>query len=143
MRGSVMPVLGHINPDQLSPTLMHEHILMDLAPPRLRAEAADENETTLCTCWQINYSQKPSRTNLTLSNKVVARPEIAVMHAAGGRFIAELTVGGLDPRPESLAELSGETGVHIVMGRGYYVSEFQPESHQSRSVDDFARKMVE
>jgi phosphotriesterase-related protein len=61
---------------------------------------------------------------------------------AGGRAIVELTVGGLKPDPEGLAEIARATGVHIVMGCGHYVEEYQGLQNFDRDVDDFAQEII-
>jgi phosphotriesterase-related protein len=53
-----------------------------------------------------------------------------------------LSSGGLSPDPEGLQRISRETGVHIVMGCGQYVDEYQPETNRERTVDDFASEMI-
>jgi len=143
-RGKVQTVLGLVEPEAIGPTLMHEHLLSDVTPPRLRATDADDNpEITLCNCWKINYAQVPSRRKLVLDDLEIAVAEVAEMREAGGGAIVELTCGGLSPRPKGLAEISRRTGVPIVMGCGYYVDEFQPEENLTRSVENFAREIVE
>lgn len=142
-KGKVQTVLGLVEPATLGPTLMHEHLLSDVTPPKFRAVDADEPELSLCTCWKMNYGQMFSRRKLVLDELEVAVDEVAEMRAAGGGAIVELTCGGLKPQPKGLAEISRRTGAPIVMGCGYYVDEFQPEANRTRAVEDFAREIVE
>lgn len=142
-KGRIQTVLGLIEPDELGPTLMHEHLLIDLVPPRL-AEDADHDQTDIdiCNCWKINYGQVPSLKNYRLDQKDVAIEELAEFRAAGGAAIVDLTTGGLKPDPEGLAQIACETGVQVVMGCGHYVHEYQDPANAQRSVDDFAREMI-
>src|SRR6185503_12939158 len=54
----------------------------------------------------------------------------------------ELTCGGLSPDPEGLRRIAQGTGVHLVMGCGYYVNDYQDPKNHDRTVDDFAREMI-
>jgi phosphotriesterase-related protein len=65
------------------------------------------------------------------------------MVAAGGRTVVELSSGGLEPRPNGLVTLAREAGVHVIMGCGHYVEEYQPQANRTRSVEHFAAEMVE
>ncbi len=38
MRGTIQTVLGPIAPAQLGPTLMHEHLLCDITPPKMAGD---------------------------------------------------------------------------------------------------------
>jgi phosphotriesterase-related protein len=142
-KGRIQTVLGLIEPDALGPTLMHEHLLIDLVPPRL-AEDADHDQTDIdiCNCWKINYGQVPSLKNYRLDQKDVAIEELAELRVAGGAAIVDLTTSGLKPDPEGLAQIARETGVQVVMGCGHYVHEYQDPANAQRSVDDFAREMI-
>lgn len=142
LKGRVQTVTGLIDPSQVGPTLMHEHLFIDLNPPRFRAEAVDDEEITLCNCWKINYGQMKSRLNYRLDSMDVARAEVAEMKAAGGSTLVELTAGGLAPNPHGLREVALTTGVNIVMGCGHYVDEYQDEANRSLSADDFAAEMI-
>jgi len=143
-KGKVQTVLGLIDPSKLGPTLMHEHLLIDLVPPSLAADAEhDETEITLCNCWKIQYGQQPSLKNYRLNQTDVAIEEVHDMLEAGGRSIVDLTTGGLKPDPKGLKAISQATGAHVVMGCGHYVQEFHLPSNAGKSVDDFAAEMVE
>jgi phosphotriesterase-related protein len=71
------------------------------------------------------------------------RGELAALHAAGGRTLVELSSGGLDPDPAALARLATESGIHIVMGCGHYVHEYQDPANAARSAEDFAAEMID
>jgi len=142
-KGRIQTVTGLIEPATLGRALMHEHLLIDLVPPRLAEDAGhDQTEIDVCNCWKINYGQLPSLKNYRLDQKDVAIGELAEMRAAGGTAIVDLTTGGLKPDPEGLVHISRETGVHVVMGCGHYVHEYQDPMNARRSIDDFAREMV-
>jgi len=142
-KGKVQTVLGLIDPSELGATLMHEHLLIDLVPPRLAEDADhDEVEVDLCNCWKITYGQQPSLKNYRLDQIDVAIEEVEEMIGVGGRSIVDLTTGGLKPNPEGLATIARSTGAHIVMGCGHYVHEFHLPSNSVKTVEDFASEMV-
>jgi phosphotriesterase-related protein len=138
----VQTVLGPIAPDALGPTLMHEHLLVDIRPPSKRTAADLGPELRLDTVWGINYGTVPAARNYLLDDAELAIAEVRRMVDAGGRTIVELSSGGLGPQPDALVKIARATGAHVVMGCGHYVDEFQPPSNRTRGVDDFARDMI-
>ncbi len=144
-RGIVQTVLGPVNPGELGPTLMHEHLLIDLTPPPsllAGGPAAQEAEITLCNCWGIGNGQKSYLKNYQLDQIDVAVEEVREMMGAGGRTIVDLTNGGLKPDPAGLARIARTTGAHIVMGCGHYVHAYQDPANHERTVDSFAAEMI-
>lgn len=142
LRGRIQTVTGPIDPDDLGPTLMHEHLLWDIRRPDMRDDPDQGPEIDLCNCWRINYGTLRSPNNYLLFDREIACEEVAHMRAAGGRAIVELTIGGLSPDPEGLAEIARATDTHIVMGCGHYVHDYQDPANRDRSVDDFAAEMI-
>lgn len=145
--GYIQTVTGPIAPESLGPTLMHEHLLINLMPPAMREEARasgrDHEKVDACDCFKLNWEQKVVFDNYRLGEDEVMLAELAEMSSAGGRGLVELTVGGLRPDPRGLARLSEKSGVHIVMGCGHYVEEYQDVENFDRSVEHFAEEMVE
>lgn len=143
LKGQAQTVLGLIDPIELGPTLMHEHLLWDIRTPKMQANPNQGPEIDLCNCWHVNYGARGKvPRNLVFFDHQIATKEVAEMKAAGGRSIVELTVGGLKPDPEGLVAISRSTGVNIVMGCGYYVDEYQDPANKERTVNDFASEMI-
>ena len=142
LRGSVQTVLGPIAPETLGATLMHEHIFVDLVSPRAVAGIEPEREITLETVFAINYGRLKHNGKFRLDSAPVAISEVNAMKAAGGSAMVELTCGGIKPNPDGLVEVSRATGVHIVMGCGYYTEEFQSPSTFRKTVDEFAQAIT-
>ena len=145
--GRVQTVTGLIQPQDLGPTLMHEHLLINVGPPSLReaaeADGTDQEPVHACDCFKLAWGQKTLASNFRLDEDEIIVSELNEMHAAGGRSLVELTVGGLGPDPHGLVRLSEKTGVQIVMGCGHYVEEYQDSANFARSADDFAKEMIE
>lgn len=142
LKGRAQTVLGLLDPAALGPTLMHEHVICDITPPKLAATGVEGDEIDICNCWQINYGQKTSALKYKLNQRDIAAKEIREMVAAGGRTVVDLTSGGLKPDPAALADISRASGAHLIMGCGHYVDEYQNKGNRERSVDDFAAEMV-
>ena len=53
--------------------------------------------------------------------------EIKLFREAGGGTICDVTTVGIRCKPEALPQISRESGVNVVMGTGYYVSNYLPE----------------
>src|SRR4029079_622098 len=138
-------VLGPLEPEQLGQVLMHEHVLWDIRPPKLRQSNDQGAAIDLTNVWRINYGELLSGSNLWLSREFldVATAEVMEVRAAGGSTIVELSCGGLDPDPQGLVRISQGTGVHLVMGCGHYVNDYQDPRNARRTVDDFAREMID
>ncbi len=147
LRGKVQTVSGLIDPDQVGPALMHEHVIIDLHSPglqsRFRAEDVTDEEIDLCNCFKARYGQVYNRLNFRLDEQDVAIAELREMVAAGGRTVVELTTGGLKPDPAKLAAIARASGAQIVMGCGHYVHSYQDPRNADRTVDDFAAEMID
>ena len=141
--GKVQTARGLIEPSELGPTLMHEHLIWDIRPPLMAVDPNQGPEITLCNCWKINYGQIKAPRNLQFACLDGAVEEVLEMRAAGGRSIVELSCGGLKPDPKALSKISQRTDVNIVMGCGHYVDEYQDPENAERSVEDFAAEMID
>ncbi len=104
---------------------MYEHLLWDIRTPSMQADPDQGPPLCPCEYSDVNYGTVKAPKNLVFFDRDVAVAEVARMKDAGGQAIVELSVGGLKPDPEGLAAISRETGVHIVMGSGHYVDEYQ------------------
>ncbi len=143
LRGSVQTVLGPVGPESIGPTLMHEHLLIDIRQPSMRKPEDLGPELTLDNVWAINYGTLKAARNYILDDEDVAIDELGRMRDAGGRTLVELTSSGLGPNPPALARIAKATGVTVVMGCGHYVHDFQDPANASRTPEDFAEEMIE
>lgn len=130
-------VLGPIEPDQLGPTSIHEHLLSDLRlwakePKELPPEGiAMGPELRSYLAW--NALSLPE--NLVLHDAEVAAEELAHVVPAGGSAVVELTLRGFGRRIEELPEISRRSGVHICVGSGEYVDETMTDEIRAADVD--------
>lgn len=138
-------VLGELDPAELGPTSMHEHVFADL---RLWAKTGDDGvpwegpigpEAQMHLRW--NGLHTPD--NLLLHDPDVAVAEMEAVKAAGGGMIVDLTVTGMGRRVADLVEVSRRSGVAIAIGCGYYVEELHPPELAAMSVDEIATSMLD
>lgn len=144
LKGKIQTVLGPIEPEALGRTLMHEHVLCDIRPPATRTDNDLGPEITIENTWQINYGRglKRAGRKYMLDLEDIATREVEMMKHDGGDAIVELSCGGLSPDPNGLRRIAQGTGVHLVMGCGYYVNDYQDARNHDRTVDDFAQEMI-
>ena len=116
-----MTVAGPVDPATLGITLPHEHTAISL--------------------WHI-----PGRWDyweLTRDEPLIVE-ELGFFHAAGGGTVVDLTLAGVGRDPAWLAGVSRATGLHVVMGCGWYRGAYYPVEARidARSVDDLADELV-
>lgn len=135
-RGYAQTVNGPLAAADLGLTLMHEHILCDLRDPlgRRAAPSADP-PITMENRFEIDYFQNRHQTNMLLDEDEVALAELRHFRAAGGGTIVELSTGGLAPQPARLAALAKASGVHIVLGGGFYTDAYLDAATRDASVE--------
>ena len=113
-----MTVLGPISPEELGPTYMHEHIIVDNSfsgnDPRKRFDEED------VMAWEM---------------KDVMR--------AGGRTVVDCTCEGLAPDPAALTRIAKESGINLIASVGLYRSVVYPEYVAAESADQIARRMID
>lgn len=97
----VQTVCGAVSSDELGFTLPHEHVFHDI--------------------YEITMSS-----HMILSDRQVARNELAIYADKGGCTIVDQTVHGLNGNPEALRDISEEVGINIVAGTGFYWEKFHP-----------------
>jgi phosphotriesterase-related protein len=121
MAPRVMTVSGPIPPEKVGFTLPHEHTGIHL--------------------WHI-----PDRWDyweLTPDEPTVT-DELRDYRRRGGSTIVDLTLPGVGRDPERLRRLASRTGLHVVMGTGWYRESYYPAEAliDRRSVDDLAEEMI-
>jgi len=117
----IQTVLGPIAPDELGFTLPHEHTQIALWHIESRWDY-----------WQLTRDQP------------VILDELAKFRAAGGNGLVDLTLPGVGRDPAWLRSLAEKSGLHVVMGCGWYRTAYYPPEARidRRSVDDLADELV-
>ena len=119
--GEVQTVRGRVPSEALGVTLPHEH--------------------TRCVLWQI-----PNRWDywqLTGDEDLMAA-ELARYTAVGGTCLADVTLDAIGRDPARLRRLSEVSGLHLVMGCGWYRQAYYPPEARigQRTADELADELV-
>ena len=121
MAKTIQTVTGPVPAEEVGFTLCHEHLYIQL--------------------WEIKgrYDGRHQ-----LEDDDLLADELAVFKAQGGSCVVELTPPGLGRKPARLRALSEKTGLHIVMGCGWYREPYYPPEHliEKRSVQSLADQII-
>jgi phosphotriesterase-related protein len=164
MVGKVMTVRGPIAPDELGFTLMHEHLFIDLrrfhlphpldvtVPGRSQPVATTEDfPATELAMWEAPLTTENLRLaqeggavsdQWVLADESLAVEETLGFKNRGGGTIVDVTSIGLKRDPEALRRVSVATGLHIVMGAGWYQKVFHPDDMDRRTVEDLTQEII-
>ncbi|HSW43353.1 MAG TPA: phosphotriesterase-related protein [Patescibacteria group bacterium] len=121
MPAFVQTVRGRIEPSELGFTLPHEH--------------------TRCVLWQIparwDYWELTGEDDLVL-------PELAHFRELGGTCLVDVTLQAIGRDPMRLRRLAEASGLHLVMGCGWYREAYYPPEAMidRRSVGSLADEIV-
>ena len=117
----VQTVLGPIDPATLGWTLPHEHTQIALWHIASRWDY-----------WQLTR------------NEPVILEELARFRDAGGSGLVDLTLPGVGRDPAWLRDIATASGLHVVMGCGWYRGVHYPSEARidRRAVDDLADELV-
>ena len=128
LAGVVETVLGPVQAAELGFVLPHEHLAARL--------------------WDIAEAPAVAR-GATLGavyvDEALLASELASFKALGGGCIVEVTLPAIGRDPLRYRRLSERTGVHVVMGCGWYREPFYPAEDliDQRSVDELSLQLVE
>lgn len=147
LKGYAQTVLGPVDADELGITMVHEHLLSDV---RLNYEDPEDPEelalarapVSLENLSWVSLNCTKSRDNMVLSDPELAIREAMLFKQAGGRTLVDVTNVGLGRDPIKLRHIALETGLHIVMGSGYYHALLHPPGMDEKSEDDILAEIV-
>ena len=145
--GLVQTVLGPVPPSELGATTTHEHLYIDFAFAYRPAQDSPSEELadapiTLENLGWIRRHYYSNRSNLQLMDLDTAISEVTKYRDVGGGAIVDATSTGISRNPDALVRISRETGVHVVMGSGFYVEAAHPADMDERGVEDLAREII-
>jgi predicted metal-dependent phosphotriesterase family hydrolase len=117
----VMTVAGPVPSDALGFVLPHEH--------------------TGIALWHVQ--DRWDYWELTVDDAIVL-PELEAYRAAGGGTIVDVTLPGVGRDPARLLRYAEATGLHVVMGAGWYRTAYYPPEAMvdRRSTEDLADEIV-
>jgi phosphotriesterase-related protein len=157
--GVVQTVRGPIDPSELGITLTHEHVFIDFTLPlgdpdrwqlafRQHPQTAEELRV-----WHMPFTELSqrefmlenlwkNRDTLLLQDAGTSASELRRFAQLGGSAVIDVTSIGLGRNPEKLRQASVDSGLHIVMGTGWYQSAWHPEGLSQRSVAELTAEVV-
>ena len=146
-RGLVQTVLGPAHPSELGATTTHEHLYNDFSFMYRPAQDSPSQQLadapiTLENLGWIRRNYYSNRSNLQLMDLDTTIGEVRKYSEVGGGAIVDATTAGIGRKPDALVQISRESGVHIIMGAGFYVEAAHPEDMDERSVEDLAREII-
>jgi phosphotriesterase-related protein len=153
LAGKILTVAGPIDPSAAGQTLMHEHIFIDFkAPPPMMPPPVGINVLKL-----TQPASAPARGQVGdrpgpvpgrggggggLTDYDESLAEITAFKKVGGGTIVDVTNFGLTRDPEALLRISKASGLHVVMGAGWYQKALHPPDMSDRSVDELTNIVV-
>ncbi|MGH9045480.1 MAG: phosphotriesterase family protein [Acidimicrobiales bacterium] len=108
-----MTVLGAVPSARLGRIMPHEHVLCDLRSP-----------------------------SGPLADTEGALEDLRTLKSVGGSTVVELTSQNLGRQPAQLRDLSEQSGVHIVMGSGWYRESFYDEDFNKVTISELADRLT-
>ena len=115
----IQTVTGAIAPEALGTTLMHEH--------------------TLCDLWEWGGGYEY---NGILDDEELQAEELARYREAGGTALVDVTTIGAGRNPAGLRRLAEATGLHLVMGSGWYRERVYPREVYELNANRLADRIV-
>jgi phosphotriesterase-related protein len=141
-----MTVLGPIAPEQLGVTLMHEHLLLDATPWFRPSEAASlrpvaSQPVSIEVLGLLRNDPFMCLDNCQLFDETLAIDEVGRFRLAGGATVVDPTCRGIGRDHRGLQRISRATGLHVVMGAGYYLGPAHPPHVKEMSVEAIAEEI--
>ena len=115
--GMIHTVRGLVDPAVLGRTLAHEHVICD-------------------------FYRVTGNLNHLLNDEDLAVAELDVLGGVGATGLVEVTTPDFGRDPAKLRRVAERTGLHIVMGTGWYRQPYYPESIDRTPTEALARQMI-
>jgi phosphotriesterase-related protein len=143
---AVMTVLGPIAPEAMGVTLMHEHLLLDATPWFRPSETASgraiaHRQVSIEILGALHNDPFMNRDNCELFEEEAAIEEVRRFRLAGGETVVDPTCRGIGRDPRALQRISRATGLHVVMGAGYYLEPAHPPIVREMSLEAIAEEI--
>ena len=140
-------MLGAVDPASLGATSMHEHLLLTLdCYFGLPDEASDrwlvDRPMSMDILGGLPGRWSYHRDSMNMLDERIAVEEAMELRLEGGGTIVDATSIGIGRDPLALARISRATGLHVVMGSGYYVPAAHPAGLDERSEEEIAEQIV-
>lgn len=149
VEGQVLTVLGPVDPAEIGPALLHEHLLNDIRRMVPEPEDPDARRlyhlpVTLEHLGEILWSRPGmlSKDNIDQGSIELRTTELIAYREAGGGTVAEVSAIGLRHDARELIELSRGSGIHIVAGTAFFVETLTPDEFLDLSAEALAGVLI-
>ncbi len=147
----VSTVCGEITRDGLGVVTTHEHVMLDLTAfyQELPVPGIEDPATQKVEMWNLGILSRDCyalKDNLLLDDEELQAEELARFGAAGGNTVVDASLPGIGRDPGALRRISEKTGLHIILGPGFYVGETHPkelDAMDERGIADLMVKELE
>ena len=143
--GSVQTVLGEVPSASLGRTLIHEHLHIDLRP--LAAEhgygGGAKGSFDMCAAAEARWNPGAHSSNYDLTEIDLIADELGYLDDSGVGCVVDVTPVDLGRNPVALVELAARSGLHIVMGAGWYLEATHGRHVAGRSADQLTQQLVD
>ncbi len=134
----IYTVLGPIEPEALGRTSMHEHLLCD---GRVWCRPSDEEmpahrRVTMENLGYVRWNLLSMEDNMLLDDAALIAQELEEVKRFDGSGIVDLTIVGLGQRVADLPAIARATGLHVIVGCGWYVEQTHSDWLKAASVDE-------
>ncbi|CAN5821376.1 phosphotriesterase [soil metagenome] len=143
-RPIIQTVSGPVDAEGIGPTLIHEHLIIDLTVywrPEDAPEAAGL-AVDLDTLSSVREHAFAVRHNLALDRIDQAVDGLSRFREAGGGLVVEVTSLGIGRDVRAVEMISRRSDVPVVVGCGHYVGASRPRGFEHRSVADLTDELV-
>ncbi len=140
----IQTVTGPVDPALGGHILPHEHLLWDpvgdgLSPCDHASEREKwDQDVRLDNYYDVRRNYSHYKRPQQLLSVPDAVEEVSRFRAAGGDCIVDATPAGVGRDPAGLLAISRNSGVHVVMGCGYYVADLHPPQLAEASEEQIA-----
>lgn len=136
----IYTVLGPVPPEDILLTSMHEHVLIDgtamTDDRQLWAETGAA--VSLENIGVLRWNTHGLRENLRVDDEQLVIRELQRFRAAGGSAVVDMTNVGLGRQVGRLGPISQQSGVHILVGCGWYVAPTHPALVRDSAPEELA-----
>ncbi|MGQ0733295.1 MAG: phosphotriesterase family protein [Acidobacteriota bacterium] len=148
LAGKIVTVAGPIDPSAAGETLMHEHIFIDfkapppMAPPPTSISVLKPAQPAPPADVAPAPGGRGGRGGGGLTDYDESLAEIMEFKKIGGGTIVDVMNFGLTRDPEALLRVSKASGLHVVMGAGWYQKSLHPPDMSERTVEELTAIVV-
>jgi phosphotriesterase-related protein len=143
----VQTVLGEIDVKDMGVTITHEHLLIDARkawyePKEATKIALAHKPVSIEILHELRQDPYMNIDNCFMFDEDVAVSEAKQFQLLGGGTIVDATCLGIGRDPQALQRISKRTGLHVLMGCGYYLESRHLPDVKDASIDALADEMI-